>query len=34
YENHGWHSDGGEKIGEGGSVEGLHELRHTRQLVG
>ncbi len=32
YESHGWHADGAEKFGEGGSVEGLHELRHTRVL--
>lgn len=32
YESHGWHADGGEKVGEGGSVEGLRELRHTRVL--
>lgn len=32
YESHGWNADGAEKVGEGGSVEGLHELRHTRVL--
>lgn len=32
YENHGWAADGAEKFGEGGSVQGLHELRHTRRL--
>ncbi|WP_217183804.1 GNAT family N-acetyltransferase [Streptomyces sp. AC495_CC817] len=32
YESHGWVADGGEKFGEGGSVQGLHELRHTRRL--
>lgn len=32
YESHGWTADGGEKFGEGGSVQGLHELRHVRAL--
>lgn len=32
YERHGWIADGGEKFGEGGSVQGLHELRHGRRL--
>lgn len=32
YESHGWAADGGEKFGEGGSVQGLHELRHVRVL--
>jgi len=32
YERHGWHADGGEKFGEGGSVDGLHELRFVRRL--
>lgn len=32
YESHGWAADGGEKFGEGGSVQGLHELRHIRTL--
>jgi len=32
YERHGWRADGGEKFGEGGSVEGLHELRYVRPL--
>jgi GNAT superfamily N-acetyltransferase len=32
YESHGWAADGGEKFGEGGSVRGLHELRHSRAL--
>ena len=32
YEAHGWAADGGEKFGEGGSVQGLHELRHVRRL--
>lgn len=32
YERHGWRADGGEKFGEGGSVDGLHELRYVRPL--
>ena len=32
YEAHGWTADGGEKFGEGGSVQGLRELRHLRSL--
>ncbi|WP_449408186.1 N-acetyltransferase family protein [Microbacterium maritypicum] len=32
YRAHGWATDGGEKFGEGGSVDGLHELRMSRLL--
>lgn len=32
YRAHGWATDGGEKSGEGGSVDGLHELRMSRAL--
>ncbi|KNY07114.1 GNAT family N-acetyltransferase [Microbacterium sp. GCS4] len=32
YRAHGWAVDGAEKFGEGGSVEGLHELRMSRVL--
>ncbi|MBO0981478.1 GNAT family N-acetyltransferase [Microbacterium sp. SD291] len=32
YERHGWIADGREKRGEGGSVQGLHEIRHSRRL--
>lgn len=32
YRAHGWIADGGEKFGEGGSVDGLHELRMSRAL--
>lgn len=32
YRAHGWEFDGGEKFGEGGSVDGLHELRMSRAL--
>jgi len=32
YEAHGWSADGAEKIGEGGSVQGLQEVRHARDL--
>lgn len=32
YRAHGWEVDGREKFGEGGSVDGLHELRMSRAL--
>lgn len=32
YRAQGWAADGGEKFGEGGSVDGLHELRMSRAL--
>lgn len=32
YERHDWTADGAEKFGEGGNVQGLHELRHVRRL--
>ncbi|QTX03952.1 hypothetical protein [Agromyces archimandritae] len=31
YERHGWIADGGVKTGEGGSADGLRELRHRRR---
>ncbi|MFB4348648.1 GNAT family N-acetyltransferase [Microbacterium sp. CR_7] len=33
YRAHGWTADGGEKIGDGGSVQGLHELRLITDLA-
>lgn len=33
YRAHGWTADGGEKFGEGGSVQGLHELRLVTDLA-
>ncbi|WP_130449521.1 GNAT family N-acetyltransferase [Zhihengliuella halotolerans] len=32
YERHGWHADGTGKTGAAGGANGLHELRHRRQL--
>ncbi|MHA7284565.1 GNAT family N-acetyltransferase [Arthrobacter sp. TMS2-4] len=32
YEHHGWHADGGEKVGSAGGEHRLHEVRHFRRL--
>lgn len=32
YEMHGWHADGGEKLGEAGGCSGLREVRHVRRF--